>query len=179
MTRLTNIFNQVWSTEQIPEDWGRGIILPFWKRKGDALTCSYHRDITLLSIPGKTFARVVINRAIPVMNHHCRPHQAGFIPRRSTIDLISDIRLLAEKAREFRKDRALCIAFIDLKAEFDSVDRDCLWHILHSLGIPPKIVRVIERLYTDSTHPAVSASTTLYPTGPASSAELEKAVWLP
>ena len=99
MTRLTNIFNQVWSTEQIPEDWGRGIILPFWKRKGDALTCSYHRDITLLSIPGKTFAWVVINRAIPVMNHHCRPHQAGFIPRRSTIDLISDIRLLAEKAR--------------------------------------------------------------------------------
>ena len=150
VTWLTKIFNHVWSTEQIPEDWRKGIILPFWKRKGDALTCSNHRGITLLSIPGKTFARVVINRAIPAMHHHRRPHQAGFMPGRSTTDHISAIRLLAEKAREFRKDRALFIAFIDLKAAFDSVDRDCLWHILHSIGIPPKIVRVLERLYTDT-----------------------------
>ena len=84
------------------------------------------------------------------MHHHRRPHQAGFMPGRSTTDHISAIRLLAEKAREFRKDRALFIAFIDLKAAFDSVDRDCLWHILHSIGIPPKIVRVLERLYTDT-----------------------------
>ena len=150
MTWLTNIFNHVWLTEQIPEDWRKGIILPFWKRKGDALTCSNHRGITLLSIPGKTFARVVINRAIPAMHHHRIPHQAGFMPGRPTTDHISAIRLLAEKAREFRKDRVLFIAFIDLKATFDSVDRDCLWHILHSIGIPPKIVRVLERMYTDT-----------------------------
>ena len=72
------------------------------------------------------------------------------MPGRSTTDHISAIRLLAEKAREFRKDRALFIAFIDLKAAFDSVDRDCLWHILHSIGIPPKIARLLERLYTDT-----------------------------
>ena len=150
MTWLTNIFNHVWLTEQIPEDWRKGIILPFWKGKGDALTCSNQRDITLLSIPGKTFARVVINRAIPAMHHHRRPHQAGFMPGRSTTDHISAIRLLAEKARGFRKDRALFIAFFDLKAAFYSVDRDCLWHILHSIGIPPNIVRVLERLYTDT-----------------------------
>ena len=34
----------------------------------------------------------------------------------------------------------------DLKAAVDWVDRDCPWHILHSIGIPPKIVRVLERL---------------------------------
>ena len=135
------VFNHVWSTEQIPEDWRKGIILPFWKRKGDALTCFNHRGITLLSIPDETFARVVINRAIPAMHHHrASSHQAGFMPGRSTTDHISAIRLLAEKAREC----ALFIAFIDLKAAFDSVDRDCLWDILHSIGIRPKIVRVLE-----------------------------------
>ena len=103
VTWLTKIFNHVWSTEQIPEDWRKGIILPFWKRKGDALTCSNHRGITLLSIPGKTFARVVINRAIHAMHKHRIPHQACFMPGRSTTDHISAIRLLAEKAREFRK----------------------------------------------------------------------------
>ena len=35
-------------------------------------------------------------------------------------------------------------------AAFDSVDHDCLWHILHSIGIPPKIMRVLEQLYTDT-----------------------------
>ena len=55
-----------------------------------------------------------------------------------------------EKAREFRKDRTLFISFIDIKAAFDSVDRDCLWHIFHSTGIPRNIVRVLERLYTDT-----------------------------
>ena len=103
VTWLTKIFNHVWSTDQIHDDWRKGIILPFWKRKGDALTCSNYRGITLLSIPGKTFAMVVINRAIPAMHHHRRPHQAGIMPERSTTDHISAIRFLAEKAREFRK----------------------------------------------------------------------------
>ena len=78
VTWLINIVNHAWSTEQISDDWRKGITLPFCKRKGAALTCSHHRGITLLSIPGKTCNRAVINRAIPAMHHHRRPHQAGF-----------------------------------------------------------------------------------------------------
>ena len=50
---LQVIINCVRISETIPDDWRRGIILPFWKRKGDRLTCANHRGITLLSIPGK------------------------------------------------------------------------------------------------------------------------------
>ena len=102
--------------------------------------------------------------------------QTLFLNLIGSLGHISAIRLLAEKAREFRKDRALFIAFIDLKAAFYLVDRDCLWHILHSIGIPPKIVRVLERLYTD-TSSCVRINNT--PTGSPSPAELDKAVWLP
>ena len=170
VTWLTKIVNHVWSTEQIPEDWRKGIILPFWKRKGDALTCSNHRGITLLSIPGKTFARVVINRAIPAMHHHRRPHQAGIMPGRSTTDHISAIRLLAEKAREFRKGRALFIAFIDLKAAFDSVDRDCLRHPTQDCASTRATVHRHIQLCPHQQHS---------PTGSPSPAELDKVVWLP
>ena len=90
---LTNIFNHVWSTEQIPEDRRKGVILLFWKRKDDALTCSNHRRIT----------RLPIHFFYQPSDHHRRPHQAGFMPGRSTTDHISAVRLLAEKAREFRK----------------------------------------------------------------------------
>ncbi|KAI8510935.1 hypothetical protein Bbelb_118510 [Branchiostoma belcheri] len=41
---LTQIINHVWIQERIPEDWRRGVILPFWKRKGDQLVCSNHRE---------------------------------------------------------------------------------------------------------------------------------------
>ena len=34
---LTQIINHVWVHEMLPSDWRQGIILPFWKRKGDQL----------------------------------------------------------------------------------------------------------------------------------------------
>lgn len=103
----TNITNHVWIQERLPTDWTRGIILPFWKRKGDQLLCSNHRGITLLSIPGKLFARILLTRALPAIRSRRRPQQAGFMPNRSTIDNVSAIRMTIEKHREFRKDRHL------------------------------------------------------------------------
>lgn len=147
---LTEIINHVWVSESLPDDWRRGIILPFWKRKGDQLTCSNHRGITLLSIPIKLFTRILLTRALPATRSRRRQQQAGFMPNRSTTDHISALRLLIEKAREFRKDRHLFIAFIDLKAAFDTVDHGSLWNIMKSLGVPTKITMLFKQLYQDA-----------------------------
>ncbi len=147
---LTHIFNEVWETERLPSDWTRGVILPFWKRKGDRLVCGNHRGITLLSIPGKLFTRILLTRALPAIRSSRRPQQAGFMPNRSTTDQISAVRLLIEKTYEFRKDRHLYIGFIDLKAAFDTVCHTSLWSILHALGAPPKIVALFKLLYSNA-----------------------------
>ena len=60
------------------------------------------------------------------------------------------MRLLIEKAREYRKDRQLIAAFIDLKAAFDSIDRRCLWLILQAAGVPEKLIRLFKKLYDDA-----------------------------
>ena len=52
-----------------------------------------------------------------------------------------------EKAREFRKDQHLYIAFIDLKAAFDTVDHGSLWNILRHLGAPTKIITLFQQMY--------------------------------
>ena len=148
---LTDIINHVWVYETLPDDWRRGIILPFWKGKGDQLVCKNHRGITLLSIPGKLFARILLTRAIPAIRSRRRPQQAGFMPGRSTTDHISALRLMVEKAREYRKDRRLYIAFIDLRAAFDTVDHGSLWKILHLLGTPEKISTLFRRMYDGAT----------------------------
>jgi len=42
------------------------------------------------------------------------------------------------------------IAYVDLKAAFDSVDRSALRLLLHSLGLPEKIVGLMKEFYTDT-----------------------------
>uniref|UniRef100_A0A3B3HVR8 ribonuclease H n=1 Tax=Oryzias latipes TaxID=8090 RepID=A0A3B3HVR8_ORYLA len=147
---LTNIFNEVWESGKIPRDWTRGVILPLWKGKGDKLTCNNHRGITLLSIPGKLFTRILLNRALPAIRSSRRPEQAGFMPNRSTTDHISAVRLLIEKTYEFRKNRHLYMVFIDLKAAFDTVCHTSLWNILKTLGVPSKIVSLFGLLYSNA-----------------------------
>ena len=75
---LTYIINIVWIKKTIPDDWRRGIILPFWKNKGNKEVCSNHRGITLLSIPGKLFAMILLERIRPTFHNHHRSEQAGF-----------------------------------------------------------------------------------------------------
>ena len=144
---MSRIINHVWVLEVLPDDWTRGIILPFWKHKGEKLDCANYRGITLLSIPGKLFTRILLTRALPAIRSSRRPQQAGFMPSRSTTDHISALRLLIEKSREYRKDRLLYIAFIDLKAAFDTVDHTSLWKILEVLRAPPKIIALFKGLY--------------------------------
>ncbi|GAB1609994.1 hypothetical protein Ahia01_001285300 [Argonauta hians] len=145
---LTHIINKVWIPECSPEDRTRGVILPFWKHKGDRQVCSYFRGITLLSIPGKIFSRILLMRAIPYFRgENRRPQQAGFMPNRSTTNQISALRLIVEKAHEFRCDRRLYIAFLDLRAAFDSVDPSSLWKILTIIGVPRKIITLFQRMY--------------------------------
>ena len=63
---LTAICRTAWEQGIIPEDWRKGVILPFYKGKGSRHDCHNYRGITLLSVPGKVFAHVLIAR---VKNH--------------------------------------------------------------------------------------------------------------
>jgi hypothetical protein len=60
-TILLPIFWKIWRQEKIPQDWKCGLIMKMPK-KGDKTKCSNWRSISLLSIPGKVFTRVVLNR---------------------------------------------------------------------------------------------------------------------
>lgn len=146
---ITSIYAEVWSSGCIPDDWRRGVILPFYKGKGSRQDCKNYRGITLLSVPGKLFAHILLSRVKQRLLEKRRNEQSGFTPGRSTTDRILTLNLLLQTRREF--NRPLWIAYVDLKAAFDSVDRNALWCLLLSLGLPPKIVNLMKALYTDTT----------------------------
>ena len=70
------------------------------------------------------------------------------MPGRSTIDQIFALRQIIEKCNEH--NRTLYIAFVDFKAAFDSIDRISLWDLIRITGMPPKLCRLLELLYSDS-----------------------------
>ena len=145
---LTDICARAWTTGHIPDDWRRGVILPFYKGKGSRHDCSNYRGITLLSVPGKVFAHVLLSRVRERLQSRRRVQQSGFTPHRSTIDRIITLQLVLQTRREYC--RPLWIAYVDLKAAFDSVNREALWLLLLSLGLPPKLVDLFKALYTDT-----------------------------
>ena len=146
---LHKLFTTVWSSGKVPVEWKEGIIVSLYKGKGAHTICSNHRPISLLSVPGKVFAHVLLARIQPLLNRHKRPQQSGFTAGRSTVDAILALRLLAELHRAF--NRPLHVAYIDVKAAFDSVDRSSLWKALQGAGMPPFLLQLIRDLHTGTT----------------------------
>jgi len=77
------------------------------------------------------------------------PHEAKLLHSYATTDWMLTLNLQLQTRLEF--NRPLWIAYVDLKAAFDSINRNALWLLLCSLGLPPTIVDLMKALYTDTT----------------------------
>ena len=104
--------------------------------------------ITLLSAPGKVFARVLLNRMQDAVGRLLRQQQASFGRGKSCTDQIFTLRQIIEKVTEGR--RPVIVNFIDFCKAFDSIHRPAMWKILQQYGLPTKIVTVIQKLYEES-----------------------------
>ena len=141
---FTKLFHNIWNNNNIPEDWCKGLIVKLPK-KGDLLNCDNWRGITLLSIPGKIFCRVLLNRIDAAIDRKLRQEQAGFRKGKGCTDQIFALRNIIEQCLEW--NAPLHIVFIDFKKAFDSVHRNSLWKILLSYGLPEKVVSLIKLFY--------------------------------
>ena len=108
---LTRICNVVWTTGKAPKDWQTGIVIPIFK-KGDKRECSNYRGITLLSLPGTIFARVIERRCREIVEPQIQDTQCGFRAGRGTTDQIFTLQQAMEKSWEYNKP--VYAAFIDL-----------------------------------------------------------------
>ena len=67
--------------------------------------------------------------------------QNGFRKDRSCLDHIYILHTIIKNRKHQRKDTFAC--FVDYRKAFDTVDRNCLWFKLSSLGINGKIIHAI------------------------------------
>ena len=102
--------------------------------------------MTLISIAGKIFAHVLLNRLIPtIAQENTAESQGGFRSNRGTVDMIFVLRQIQEKCRE--QNIGLYAVFVDLTKAFYTVSRDGLWKILARLGGPPKFLTNLCQLH--------------------------------
>ena len=75
-----------------------------------------------------------------------REQQAGFRPGRGCIDHIFTLHQELEHRNTFH--RLPIVMFLDLKAVFNSVDREALFNRMLVQGVPPKYVNIFRALYS-------------------------------
>ena len=121
MKVLHSICQQIWKTQQWPQDWKRSIFIPIPK-KGNAKECLKYRTIALISHPSKVMLKILQARPQQYMNPELPNVQAGFRKGRETRDQMDNIHWIIEKAREFQKNIYFC--FIDYAKDFDCLDHN-------------------------------------------------------
>ncbi|KAK6762178.1 hypothetical protein RB195_023046 [Necator americanus] len=108
-----------------------------------------YRPICLLSVIYKLFTRVILNRIEKVLDEGQPCEQAGFRKGFSTIDHIHTVSKLIELSREYKIP--LCLTFIDLKKDFDSVETEAVVEALDNQGVPTQYIKVLRELYSSFT----------------------------
>ena len=143
---LHHLFNKIFEIWYFPENWSEGHIVPIFK-KGDKDEVSNYRGITLLSIVGKLFTRILKNR----LNDWAEEYniyveaQAGFRKCMGTVDNIFILNNLITHC--LNNNESLYCAFVDFTKAFDFVVRDILWFKLIKLGVGGKMLNVIRSIY--------------------------------
>ena len=139
---LHSICQQIWKTQQWPQDWKISVFIPIPK-KGNAKECLNYCTMALISHTSKVMLKILQARLQQYMNRELPYVQAGFKKGRGTN---SNICWITEKARKFQKN--IYFWFIDYAKVFDYVDHNKLWKILEEMGISDHLTCVLRNLFT-------------------------------
>ena len=116
---LHSICQQIWKTQQWPQDWKRSVFISIPKN-GNAKECSNYCTIALISHASKVMLKILQARLQQYTNREHPDVQAGFRKGRGTRDQIANTCQIIEKAREFQENIYFC--FNDYAKAFDCVD---------------------------------------------------------
>ena len=104
---LHSVCQQIWKTQQWPQDWKRPVFIPIPK-KGNAKECSNYCTVALISHASKVMLKILQASLQQCVNCELPDVQAGFRKGRGTRDQLGNSLWIFEKAREFQKNIYFC-----------------------------------------------------------------------
>ncbi|KAJ3650014.1 hypothetical protein Zmor_021727 [Zophobas morio] len=148
--RLSELMDDVWTGKGFPREWRVGQIYRIHK-KGSKEKVENYRGITLLNTAYKLYPMVLNERLVTEMNEKriLPENQAGFRRGRGAMDNVYILHHLIEK--ELLKEGGRVYAlFVDLRAAFDTVDRECLWECMERRGLSEKLIVAAREVYRET-----------------------------
>ena len=99
MKMLHSVCQQIWKTQQWPQDWKRSVFI-LVPKKGNAKECSSYCTIALISHASKVMLKILQTRLHQYVNCELPDVQTGFRRGRGTRDQIANICWIIKKPRE-------------------------------------------------------------------------------
>ena len=100
---LQSICQQIWKTQQWPQDWKKSVFIPIPK-KDNAKECPNYHTIPLILHTSKLMLKILQARHQQCVNCELRDVQAGFRKVRGTRNQFANINWIIKKARQFQKN---------------------------------------------------------------------------
>ena len=145
---LVRLLNVCFVIGMVPLDWASACVVPLYKGKGDKYECTSYRGISLLSVVGKVYGRVLIRRVREGTEGVIGDEQCGFRRGRGCTDQIFAVRQVCEKY--LAKGKEVFWAFMDLEKAYDRIDREALWTVLRMYGIGGRLLKGVKSFYRNS-----------------------------
>src|SRR5277367_4187123 len=114
-------------------------------KKANAVECSDHRTISLISHASKIMLKVLTKRIEAKAKDLIGRNQFGFRRGCGTRDAIGVMRVLCERSMEHGNDVYIC--FVDFEKVFDRVSWEKMMKVLQNLGVDWRDRKMISELY--------------------------------
>ena len=147
---IAEFFKLILAAKLVPQSWKRSIVVPVPK-KGDLTMIKNYRPISLTEPLRKIFEHCMLM----YVNESAGPTfltQGGFRTNHCCNDMIVVLQetmctLKKLKAKHKHENKDVHVAFLDIKAAYDSVDRRILWRRCLNRGICPDGVDILKQLF--------------------------------
>ena len=136
---LTLWFRWLFFKGRIPQSWTRSLVVPVPK-KGDLNLIKNYRPISLTESFRKLFEHCILRW----LQSHCAPvhfAQGGFRSHHCVNDMVLSLHQVLSTHKNMH------VAFLDIKAAYDSVDRRILWRRCKEMNFPDTVIHILMRLF--------------------------------
>lgn len=152
---LSSLFQICWQWSYVPPNWRHAQVCPIFK-KGDPSLASNYRPISLTSLLRRAM-EYCLAPALALHSPTIDLAQGGFRPQRSALDQALCLHELMHLHRQSHH-RPPVVAFLDIKAAYDTVDRNVIWAALAETSTPPALLSLLRHLFDDVTTAVVLAN---------------------
>ena len=142
---LVRLLNVSFDMVVVPMDWRGACIIPLQEGKGNKCECCNSRSISLLSVVGKLYVRVLIKRVRVGTECAIGEEKCGFRQGRRGMDQVFAVRQVCEKYLANGKD--VFGAFMNFEKPNDTIDRHGMWQMLRVYGVSGKLLKEVQSFY--------------------------------